>query len=263
MGSVVRGAFCVAVLLVSIAIVGAAFAAQDPQGVTADADAVASTRTPSAPPGLPPDAACPTSEFVVYYEWDGSVLNASALETIDAALARARNCQVRDVTVVGHTDTAGPSDLNQALSERRASIVRDALVARGIGADAVEAFGRGETDLARATRDGTREPLNRRSAMTINYDGVPYLRVPIISQTATAFHFIRGDLWTNLAQTEQTRLQAMVNLPDHGPYTIGDPAPLRINSAYRVFPVCAGTIALRNGVTRTVDANMQDLQVSC
>jgi outer membrane protein OmpA-like peptidoglycan-associated protein len=121
------------------------------------------------PPPPPVAAACPTSEFVVYFEWDRSNLNAAALETIDAAVNRARQCNVGGVVVVGHTDTSGSTAYNAGLSERRASVVRDALVARGIGAGAITSQARGETDLARSTRDGVREPLNRRTAVTIRF----------------------------------------------------------------------------------------------
>ena len=124
---------------------------------------------PVTPPPPPPPAVCPTSEFVVYFEWDRSNLNQAALETIDAAVNRARQCNVGGVVVVGHTDTSGSPTYNQGLSERRASVVRDALVARGIGAGAITAQARGESELARATADGVREPLNRRTAVTITF----------------------------------------------------------------------------------------------
>ncbi len=124
---------------------------------------------PPPPPPPPPVATCPTSEFVVYFEWDRSNLNQAALETIDAAVNRARQCNVGGVVVVGHTDTSGSAQYNIGLSERRASVVRDALVARGIAAGSIRTEARGETDLARATRDGVREPLNRRTAVTITF----------------------------------------------------------------------------------------------
>ncbi len=124
---------------------------------------------PPPPPPPPVAAACPTSEFVVYFEWDRSNLNQAALETIDAAVARARQCNVGGVVVVGHTDTSGSAEYNIGLSERRASVVRDALVARGVGAGSITTQARGEADLARATRDGVREPLNRRTAVTISF----------------------------------------------------------------------------------------------
>lgn len=127
----------------------------------------APTPPPVATP--PPPPACPTSEFVVYFEWDRSNLNQAALETLDAAVARARECNIANVVVVGHTDTSGSTAYNQGLSERRASVVREALVARGIGAGSITTQARGETELARATRDGVREPLNRRTAVTISF----------------------------------------------------------------------------------------------
>ncbi|MBC7770545.1 MAG: OmpA family protein [Phycisphaerales bacterium] len=121
------------------------------------------------PPVAPPVATCPTSEFVVYFEWDRSNLNQAALETIDAAVNRARQCNVSGTVVVGHTDTSGSPTYNQALSERRASVVRDALVARGMAAGSITSQARGEAELARETRDGVREPLNRRTAVTIRF----------------------------------------------------------------------------------------------
>ncbi len=124
---------------------------------------------PPPPPAPPPAAACPTSDFVVYFEWDRSNLNADALATIDSAVARARQCNISGVVVVGNTDTSGSPTYNNALSERRASVVRDALVSRGIAAGAVRTEARGEANLARATRDGVREPLNRRSNVTITF----------------------------------------------------------------------------------------------
>jgi OOP family OmpA-OmpF porin len=105
----------------------------------------------------------------VYFEWDRSNLNQAALETIDAAVNRARQCNVAGTIVVGHTDTSGSPTYNQGLSERRASVVRDALVARGMAAGSIQTQARGESDLARATRDGVREPLNRRTAVTISF----------------------------------------------------------------------------------------------
>ena len=71
------------------------------------------------------------------------------------------------VSIAGHTDTSGASAYNQRLSQRRADIVGEALVARGIDASLISEEAKGETDLAKATRDGVREPLNRRSEVVI------------------------------------------------------------------------------------------------
>jgi outer membrane protein OmpA-like peptidoglycan-associated protein len=117
----------------------------------------------------PPAATCPQSDFVVYFEWDHDDLNSAAQDTINAALQRARQCNIAAAMVIGHTDTSGPEDYNQELSERRAAIVRDALVAGGLPAQIIRTEARGETDLARPTPDGVREPLNRRTAVSIAF----------------------------------------------------------------------------------------------
>jgi OOP family OmpA-OmpF porin len=127
---------------------------------------------PPPPPPVetpPPVQVCPVSDFKVYFEWDRSNLNQAAVDTINNAVAAAKNCNVSTVNVTGFTDTSGSPKYNQALSERRAQVVTDALVAGGIPAGVVTSAGKGETELDKATKDGVREPLNRRSAVTISF----------------------------------------------------------------------------------------------
>ena len=124
---------------------------------------------PSVPPPPPPPPTCPQTDFVVYFEWNRSDLNQAAIETIDAAVNRARQCNLAGIVVVGHTDTSGSPQYNMGLSERRAGVVREALVARGAPASSITTQARGETELAQQTRDGVREPLNRRAAVTISF----------------------------------------------------------------------------------------------
>jgi len=118
---------------------------------------------------LPAPVACAATDFTVYFEWDRHNLNEAAIETIETAVERARACTVSAVMLIGHTDTSGPNRYNQGLSERRSAVVRDALVARGIVGDLISAQSKGETDLAHATADGVRDPLNRRTAVTISF----------------------------------------------------------------------------------------------
>ncbi|MEQ1616880.1 MAG: outer membrane beta-barrel protein [Terricaulis sp.] len=119
------------------------------------------------PAPIPAPAACPMSQFVVYFEWDRSNLNQEAAATIDQAAARARECNVSAVAIVGHTDASGSNDYN--MSERRSAVVRDALVERGLEAALMSMQARGESEMAKPTRDGVREPLNRRTAVTISF----------------------------------------------------------------------------------------------
>ena len=105
----------------------------------------------------------------MYFDWDRSNLNTAANDTISQAAQRARSCNVQTVRVVGYTDTSGSPRYNLGLSQRRAQVVVDALVAAGIPAAVVTSEGAGETNLDKATADGVREPLNRRSAATITF----------------------------------------------------------------------------------------------
>lgn len=125
---------------------------------------------PPPPPPLPP-AACPTAGYVVYFEWDRSNLTPTAIRDIDQAVAAARNCNLRAVDVVGHTDTSGSPAYNQRLSERRAAVVREALVSRGVPAGVITERGVGEDPTFLAVRTGANErnPENRRSTFTITF----------------------------------------------------------------------------------------------
>ena len=67
-----------------------------------------------------------------------------------------------DVVVIGHTDKVGTDAINDPLSRQRAEVVRNALLARGIAADKVQAIGRGKREPVVATAEGVAEARNRR-----------------------------------------------------------------------------------------------------
>lgn len=86
-----------------------------------------------------------------------AVLGSLARALATPALSRSR------FRIEGHTDTVGDAGLNQALSERRAAVVRDVLVQRyGIVATRLDPVGFGESTLLVPSPDGRAEPRNRR-----------------------------------------------------------------------------------------------------
>jgi outer membrane protein OmpA-like peptidoglycan-associated protein len=210
-----------------------------------------------------PDGECPRSEFVVYFEWDRSNLNQAAIETIDAAIARAAGCDVARVVVTGHSDTSGSPTYNAALSERRASVVSDALVSRRIPAGAIYADGRGETDLARATRDGVREPLNRRTAITITFGSAAYIQLPVVSANAARYYSIRNEHWVRSGTSEVERQAAMLSTSSFGPYEIGDSTRFRVGSQYHIVPVCGETVTWARAIRPVIAATTNELRVQC
>jgi outer membrane protein OmpA-like peptidoglycan-associated protein len=72
-----------------------------------------------------------------------------------------------EVTVIGHTDRVGKAEANDALSIKRAQILRTMLIAQGVPSTAIEAAGRGEREPLVPTADEVAEPKNRRVEISV------------------------------------------------------------------------------------------------
>ncbi|HZX31503.1 MAG TPA: OmpA family protein [Rhodocyclaceae bacterium] len=72
-----------------------------------------------------------------------------------------------EVVVVGHTDRVGSLRTNDELSLKRAQSVREALIAAGVPAEVIEAYGRGEREPLVPTEDEVDEPRNRRVEISV------------------------------------------------------------------------------------------------
>jgi outer membrane protein OmpA-like peptidoglycan-associated protein len=118
----------------------------------------------SAPPPQPAPSAAPS--YMVFFDWDRSDLSNQALATIRQAANAWKSGGSPHITAIGHTDTSGPADYNMALSLRRATAVKNALIQQGVSVAAIDTVGKGETDLLVPTGDGVREPQNRRVEIT-------------------------------------------------------------------------------------------------
>lgn len=108
------------------------------------------------------------ANFIVYFGFDRTNLTDAANKTLDEVVGAVKTMGATALSVVGHTDTSGSGTYNQGLSERRARRVAKGLNDRGVSSDTMTLAGRGERELARATGDGVREPLNRRVEITLS-----------------------------------------------------------------------------------------------
>ena len=106
------------------------------------------------------------AKYIVFFDWDEHSLNPGANAILDAAAEEAKGRDLTSIDLVGHTDTSGSRDYNQKLSMKRANIVRDAMVQRGVNAGTLSVNHRGENELLVETADGVREPANRRTEIT-------------------------------------------------------------------------------------------------
>lgn len=80
----------------------------------------------------------------VLFDFNSADLKPGAEEELERIMATLNEYPETRIRVEGHTDLRGSEAYNQALSERRAEAVKDALVRRGIDHTRIEAVGYGE-----------------------------------------------------------------------------------------------------------------------
>ena len=122
---------------------------------------------PAPVPSPAPAVAEPARSFQVFFDFDKSDITAAASRVIQAAADAVRAGHVVQITVTGHTDTVGSTAYNQGLSERRASAVKQGLVADGVPNGEITTMGVGKSGLLVPTADGVREPQNRRAEIVL------------------------------------------------------------------------------------------------
>ena len=104
----------------------------------------------------------PPKSFILYFNVGTTTLTPESEPELDRLLVEVSERAGGDVQVVGHTDTVGPKENNDKLSEARAQEVKRLLVSRGLDPALVRAVGRGERELLVKTGDDVIEARNRR-----------------------------------------------------------------------------------------------------
>jgi outer membrane protein OmpA-like peptidoglycan-associated protein len=112
------------------------------------------------------------ADDTVYFGFDRYDITAAAQETINYIVDSLGNVANPLISIVGHTDTVGSFAYNQSLSERRATAVERAILARaadkGIAIGGITKAGRSFSELAVDTGPNVREPRNRRATIAIS-----------------------------------------------------------------------------------------------
>ena len=139
--------------------------------VDCGAEPPAAVVTEAAPPPPPP---------VVLYE--KNTMSATALFDFDSAnlkeagkvslhelgdSIKAKGAKVVDIDIIGHTDSTGPAEYNQALSADRAYSVTDILTNQGVNESRIVSYGRGETEPVASNDDEYGKSQNRRVEIII------------------------------------------------------------------------------------------------
>ena len=112
-----------------------------------------------------------------FFGFDQSTLRPDAVAALDELVARLESvARVSRVSVVGHTDSVGPVDYNQRLSERRAEAAKAYLVERGIPAEQIDT--RGEGELKPSFPNDTAENRQRNRRVDIEFLTIEETVVP-------------------------------------------------------------------------------------
>lgn len=109
----------------------------------------------------------------VLFEVDKAQLRSGADRSLEQLAQFLRNNEDRRITIEGFTDATGPDEYNQALSERRAEAVRDALAGRGIESARISTRGYGEKYPVAGNGTPGERQLNRRVEVVISNDDRP------------------------------------------------------------------------------------------
>lgn len=150
--------------------VGLRFALNPPPKPMPEPPAPRATVQQPAPPPAPEPAPEPepVRDFLVFFDWDSSVLTPQAQAILREAAATAQRIGTVRIVATGHADRSGPAAYNVGLSQRRADAVRGELIRLGLQGSEIATVARGETDPLVATPDGVREPQNRRVQIVLN-----------------------------------------------------------------------------------------------
>ena len=100
--------------------------------------------------------------FILYFRTGGTVLTEASKPVLKKLFDAVANRQAAEIQVTGHTDRVGSAGNNDKLALKRAQAVAQMLIDRGIKTKRVRAVGRGERVPLVPTKDGKREPKNRR-----------------------------------------------------------------------------------------------------
>lgn len=105
--------------------------------------------------------------FLLYFESGGTELTPESAGMLDKIIETAGKRSAVDMSVIGHTDTLGKADMNEALGLKRAIAAAELLKKKGLNAHALTIESHGERNLLVKTPDETPEPRNRRVEISI------------------------------------------------------------------------------------------------
>lgn len=105
--------------------------------------------------------------FIVYFKKDSNLLTTESEKMIPQVLTTIDARASQDISVIGHTDTAGNPSYNLRLSNKRAEAIADILSDKGVPKSHIQTTSHGENNPLIPTADNVHEPKNRRVEIVV------------------------------------------------------------------------------------------------
>ena len=105
--------------------------------------------------------------FLLYFITGTDILTEQSRRQLPDILDSIGQYPAPEVSVTGHTDTTGSSEINERLALDRAEAIRDLLIEQGLDPALIEVASHGESNLLIPTPDNVDEPRNRRVEVTV------------------------------------------------------------------------------------------------
>jgi outer membrane protein OmpA-like peptidoglycan-associated protein len=109
----------------------------------------------------------PPERFIIFFELRSSDLTDTSAAQIPQIITSIARHPAAEVDIVGHADRSGSDAYNDALSLRRANVIRQRIIGDVSDPDAVNITAKGESNPIVDTPDGGVEPQNRRVEVTV------------------------------------------------------------------------------------------------
>jgi len=107
----------------------------------------------------------------IHFEFDQSTLTDEAKAQLRRSVSSLQANPSATLRIAGHTSASGTAEHNQALSERRASVVRDYLVERGVASNRLSTVGYGNTrPISHESTPGDRNSVAARENMRVLFE---------------------------------------------------------------------------------------------
>ena len=109
----------------------------------------------------------------LFFEWDEARLEAASFPVLDEVVTALKENKSFKVQVEGHTDSTGPEDHNQSLSERRAAAVLEYLVSHGVAQTRLVSKGFASTVPLEPNATAAGREQNRRVEFVVSFIIIP------------------------------------------------------------------------------------------